>query len=114
MFSKISFLFQRAEGDFVDLSQRGEKSHFSDPQSIATCKDPVTILLLGTADSGKSTVVKQMKVLKFNILQIISVSSKMLNHGLNHGLFLSLFKLTPCPIHWIVYVLACLYFIFEF
>ena len=46
----------------MDLSQRGEKSHFSDPQSIATCKDPVTILLLGTADSGKSTVVKQMKV----------------------------------------------------
>ena len=57
----------------MDLSQRGEKSHFSDPQSIATCKDPVTILLLGTADSGKSTVVKQMKVLKFNILQIISL-----------------------------------------
>ena len=48
----------------MDLSQRGEKSHFSDPQSIATCKDPVTILLLGTADSGKSTVVKQMKVLE--------------------------------------------------
>ena len=56
------YFFQRGEGDFVDLSQRGEKSHFSDPQSIATCKDPVTILLLGTADSGKSTVVKQMKV----------------------------------------------------
>ena len=31
---------------------------------------------------------------------------KMLNHGLNHGLFLSLFKLIPCPIHWIVYALA--------
>ena len=30
------------------------------------------------------------------------VCSKMLNHGL----FLSLFKLIPCPIHWIVYVLA--------
>ena len=42
------------------------------------------------------------------------VCSKMLNHGLNHGLFLSLFKLTPCPIHWIVYVLAYLNFIFEF
>ena len=26
------------------------------------------------------------------------VCSKMLNHGLNHGLFLSLFKLIPCPI----------------
>ena len=34
------------------------------------------------------------------------VCSKMLNHGLNHGLFLSLFKLTPCIIHWFVYVLA--------
>ena len=32
--------------------------------------------------------------------------SKMLNHGLNHGLFLSLFKLIPCHIHWIVYALA--------
>ena len=39
---------------------------------------------------------------------------KMLNHGLNHGFFLSLFKLIPCPIHWIVYVLAYLNFIFEF
>ena len=31
------------------------------------------------------------------------VCSKMLNHGLNHGLLLSLFKLIPCPI---VYMLA--------
>ena len=42
------------------------------------------------------------------------VFSKMLNHGLNFGLFLSIFKLIPCPIHWIVYVLACLNFILEF
>ena len=34
------------------------------------------------------------------------VCSKMWNHGLNHGLFLSLFKLIPCPIHWIAHVLA--------
>ena len=34
------------------------------------------------------------------------VCSKMLNHGLNHGLFLSIFKLIPCPIHRIVYVKA--------
>ena len=27
---------------------------------------------------------------------------KMLNHGLKHGFFLSLFKLIFCPIHWIV------------
>ena len=38
---------------------------------------------------------------------------KMLTHGLNHGLILSLFKLLPCHIHWILYVLACLNFIFE-
>ena len=42
------------------------------------------------------------------------VCSRMLNDGLNHGLFLSLFKLIPCPIHWIAYVLAYLNFIFEF
>ena len=40
------------------------------------------------------------------------VCSKMLNHGLNHGLFLSLFK--PCHIHWIVLVLVYLNFILEF
>ena len=39
---------------------------------------------------------------------------KISNHGLNHGFFLSLFKLIPCPIHWIVCVLAYLNFIFEF
>ena len=27
-----------------------------------------------------------------------------INHGLNHGLFISLLKLILCPIHWIVYV----------
>ena len=26
-----------------------------------------------------------------------------INHGLNHGLFISLLKLINCPIHWIVY-----------
>ena len=34
--------------------------------------------------------------------------------GLNHGLSISVFKLIPCPMHWIVYVLANLDFIFEF
>ena len=37
-----------------------------------------------------------------------------LNDGLNDGSFLSLFKLIPCPIHWIVYVLAYSNFIFKF
>ena len=38
------------------------------------------------------------------------VCSKMLNHSLNHGLFLSLFKLIRCPMHWIVHLLAYLNF----
>ena len=42
------------------------------------------------------------------------VCSKRLNNGLNHGLFLSLFKLIPSPIHCNVYVLAYLNFMFEF
>ena len=42
------------------------------------------------------------------------VCSKMLNHGLNHWLFLSPFKLIPCHIHWIIFMLAYLNFIFEF
>ena len=42
------------------------------------------------------------------------VCIKMLNHGLNHGFFLLLFKLKSCPIHWIVCVLAYLNFISEF
>jgi hypothetical protein len=33
---------------------------------------------------------------------------------LNHGLHISLFKLKPCHIHWIVYVIAYSDFIFEF
>ena len=32
-------------------------------------------------------------------LIIDCVCSKMLNHGLNHEFFVSLFKLIPCPIH---------------
>ena len=46
--------------------------------------------------------------------KINCVCNKMLNHGLDHGFFLSLFKLTPFPVHWIVCVLAYLNFIFEF
>jgi hypothetical protein len=43
--------------------------------------------------------------LYYNVAHTIDcVCSKMLNHGLNHGLFLSLFKLIPCPINWIVCV----------
>ena len=43
-------------------------------------------------------------------IDLILCVQKMLNHGLNHGFFLSLFKLISCPRHWIVYVLAYLNF----
>ena len=46
--------------------------------------------------------------------QLIVCAVKCVNNGLNHGLFLSLFKHIPCPIHWIVSVLAYLNFIFAF
>ena len=52
-------------------------------------------------------------ILKVLILNQLCVQ-KILNHGLNHGFFLSLFKLIPCPIHWIVYVWAYSNFIFDF
>ena len=43
---------------------------------------------------------KYSKHLPYTVAHTIDcVCSKMLNHGLNHGLFLSLFKLIPCPIH---------------
>ena len=45
---------------------------------------------------------------------IYCVCSKILNHGLNHGFFLSLFKLISCPIHYIIFVLAYSNFKFEF
>ena len=37
----------------------------------------------------------------------------MLNHGLNHGFFISPFKPISCPIHWIVCVLAYSYLNFR-
>ena len=64
---------------------------------------------------GKVMYPKYSKHWPYTVAHTIDcVYCKMLNHGLNHGLFLSLFKLIPCPIHWIVYVLAYLNFIFEF
>ena len=58
---------------------------------------------------------KYSKHLPYTMASTIDcVWSKMLNRGLNHGSFLSLFKLIPCPIHWTVYVLAYSNIIFEF
>ena len=57
----------------------------------------------------------------FQVLQTLTLycgihnwlRSKMLNHGLSHGLFLSLFKLIPCSIHWIVHVFHISYLNFK-
>ena len=43
------------------------------------------------------------KLYRYPTLTLYCACSKMLNRGLNHGLFLSLFKHIPlclCPIHW--------------
>ena len=50
---------------------------------------------------------KYSKHWPYTVAHIINcVCIEMLNHGLNHGFFLLFFKLKPCPIHWIVCVLA--------
>ena len=58
--------------------------------------------------------ITQVSTLNFDLIlwHTQLIMSKMLNHGWNHGLFISLFKLIPCPMHWIIYVLAYLNFIF--
>ena len=54
---------------------------------------------------GKVIHPKYSKHWPYTVAKTIDcLCSKMLNHGLNNGLFLSLFKLIPCPIHWIVYL----------
>ena len=64
---------------------------------------------------GKVIYPKYSKHWPYTVANIIDCDCiEMLNHGLNHGLFLSLFKLIPCHTHWIVYVLAYLNFTFEF
>ena len=56
--------------------------------------------------SAKVMYPKYSKYWPYTVAHTIAcVCSKMLNHGWNHGLFLSLFKLIPCPIHWIAYVI---------
>ena len=56
---------------------------------------------------GKVIETKYSKHWPYTVAHTIDcVCSKMLNHGLNHGLFLSLFKLIPCHIHLIVLVLG--------
>ena len=60
---------------------------------------------------GKVIYPKYYKHWHYTVAHTIDwVCSKMLNQGLNHGLFLSFFKTIPCHIHWIVHVLAYLNF----
>ena len=62
---------------------------------------------------GKVIYPKYSKHWPYAVASIIDCGcSKMLNHGLNHGFFLSLFKLIPCLINWIVCVFPYLNFIF--
>ena len=64
---------------------------------------------------GKVIYPKYSKHYPYTVAHTINCEcNEMLNHGLNHGLFFSLFKLLPCHIHWIVYVLSYLNFMFEF
>ena len=70
---------------------------------------------LGICSPSKVIYPKYSKHWPYTVAHTMDcVCSKILNRGLNHGLFLSLFKLIPCHIHWIVFVLAYLNFIFEF
>ena len=45
-----------------------DKRDFQKDAQASITKEPVTILLLGSAESGKSTILKQMKVKKIEIL----------------------------------------------
>ena len=64
----------------------------------------------GAAPGSVQTKLYIPSTLNIDLILWHCVCSKMLNLRL----FLSLFKLIPCPIHWIVCVLAYLNLIFEF
>ena len=114
----------------LNKNNSGFSSHFIVPQSEKEAQ-PVFLFVVplkvgqvcylfvlqynAPKDAAKVIYPKYSKHWPYTVAYTIDyVCSKMLNHGLNHGLFLSLFKLIPCSIHWIVYVLAYLDFIFEF
>ena len=64
---------------------------------------PIVILAISVVEfhvGGKVIYTKYSKHCPYTVAHTIDcVYSKMLNYGLNHGLFLSFFKLIPCPIH---------------
>ena len=47
---------------------------------------------------------KYSKHCPYTVVHTIDCVCRKINHGLNHGLFISLFKLISCHIHWIGYV----------
>ena len=49
---------------------------------------------------------KYSKHWPYTVAHTIDCVCSKINHGSNHGLFISLLKLILCPIHWIVNVLA--------
>ena len=80
-------------------------------EKIMTCVKKMSDVCRGLKLHPK-LYLKYSKHLSYTVAHF--VCSKMINHGLNHGLVLSLFKLIPCILHWIVYMLAYPNFKFEF
>ena len=50
-------------------------------------------------DSGKVIYTKYSKHCPYTVAHTLKCVCSKINHGLNHGLFISLLKLILCPIH---------------
>ena len=59
------------------------------------------LVLIGTA--AKVIHTKYSKHRPSTVAHTFECMCSKINHGLNHGLFISLLKHINCPIHWIVY-----------
>ena len=55
---------------------------------------------------GKVIYTKYSKHCPYTVAHTIDCVCSKINHVLNHGLFISLFKLLSCHIHWIGYVFS--------
>ena len=55
-------------------------------------------------DEAKVIYTKYSKHCPYTVAHTIECVCSNINHGLNHGLFISLLKLIFCLIHWIAYV----------
>ena len=60
-------------------------------------------ILAPTGLLGKVIHTKYSKHRPSTVAHTFECVCSKINHGLNHGLFISLLKLINCPIHWIVY-----------